>query len=81
MAVAVVAVAVVIALGAVTRAGTTISRQIGSMVNASMEIRVEIGLFHLWFEKMLQGDPSIKSGDVWQRLANTEWYFCNRSIE
>lgn len=34
------------------------------MINASMAIEVETGLYHLWFEEMLQGDPTFNSEEV-----------------
>jgi len=74
IAAAVTAVIIIVVLGTLTGAGTAISRQIGSMINASQEIKAEIALFHLRLDEMIQGDPSVKSEDVWSHLADAKWY-------
>jgi diguanylate cyclase (GGDEF)-like protein len=43
-------------------------------VDASMEIKLETTLAHLWFEEMLAGDSSLSIDTVYQHVTLAKWY-------
>lgn len=44
------------------------------LIDASMEVKFEISLFHLFLEELLQGDPSLTKSKVWQHIEQSKWY-------
>lgn len=43
-------------------------------INAAMEVKYELTLFHLWFEELVQQDPTVNREQVWQHLSQARWY-------
>ncbi|MBF0622293.1 MAG: PAS domain S-box protein [Magnetococcales bacterium] len=54
--------------------GLQMVRHQGPLVDASMEIKQEITLYHLWLEELMQGDDTINKEEVWQHLDEARWY-------
>jgi signal transduction histidine kinase len=60
--------------------GSKMTEQIGSMIDASMEIKAEVGFYHLWFEELDRGNPAVSNEKVWEHFDNAKWY-ANAMIE
>ena len=54
--------------------GLKMSRQLPPLIDASMEIKANSALFHLWFEEYIQGDPYISEDQFWFYLNESQWY-------
>ncbi len=54
--------------------GNRMVRQTSSMISASMEIKDEIRLLHIAFERITMGRPLAKKEDVWKHLDNAKSY-------
>ena len=59
------AVLSLIALAVLSRSGARMTDQQGPLIHASMEIKAEISLFHVWLEELLAGDTVITDKEVW----------------
>ena len=44
------------------------------MVDASKEVRIQVGEFHLWFEEFISGDVSVTEAGAWVYLKQARWY-------
>ena len=44
------------------------------LVDAAMEIKLEVTIAHLWFEEILIGDNNENIETVWQHINQAEWY-------
>ncbi len=65
---------VVSVLVLLSQTGLKITTRNAPLVDASMEIKYELSLFHLWFEELIQGDRTVREHEVWQHLGEAEWY-------
>lgn len=54
--------------------GSKMTEQTNAMIDASMEIRSEISLFHLLLDEMLQGENQNSREQVWEHFDNAKWY-------
>ncbi len=44
------------------------------LVDAAMELKLELTTAHLWFEEIITGDRIAQLDDVWEHLDAAEWY-------
>ncbi|MBF0383701.1 MAG: serine/threonine-protein phosphatase [Magnetococcales bacterium] len=44
------------------------------LVDASMEVKYELAMFHLWLEELLEQDSSLDKKQVWHHLLEARWY-------
>lgn len=65
---------VLIIIGMLSYTGLRMSERNTPLVDASMEIKYELTLFHLWFEELVQGDTTLTETEVWQHLEQSQWY-------
>ena len=54
--------------------GYKMSTKFSSLVDATMEIRLETTTAHLWFEEIINGDRNEKIEDVIKHIDNAMWY-------
>ncbi|MBU1653199.1 hypothetical protein KKA00_13335, partial [bacterium] len=54
--------------------GRSMAVRYAPLVDAAMEIKLEIALARLGFEEVLGGDTTVTLTDVWKHLDETEWY-------
>jgi len=54
--------------------GNKIATRHAPLIDASMEIKLEITTGHLWFEEIASGDRHESIETVWKHLENAEWY-------
>jgi len=54
--------------------GRDIAQRYAALIDASVEIKFEATIGHLWFEEMIAGDRSINLDEIWQHLDQAEWY-------
>ena len=52
--------------------GNRMASRSAPLIEAALEVRLNLSLFHLWFEELVQGDTSVRSQDVWAYLADAE---------
>ncbi|MDH5415502.1 MAG: HAMP domain-containing histidine kinase [Flavobacteriaceae bacterium] len=69
-----VTIVVLIILGMLSYTGLRMTERNTPLIDAAMEIKYELSLFHLWFEEMMQGDSSNTKTKVWQHLEQSRWY-------
>lgn len=62
------------ALGFLSNIGHNMTKQQSPLVDASMEVKLNAAMYHLWLEELIQGDSSINAQDVWSYLDASEWY-------
>lgn len=67
-------VAVLIALAVVSRLSWHMVEHYSPLVEASLEIKYEASLFHLWFEESIGGDEDADIGKAWGHLDKAGWY-------
>lgn len=63
-----------LSLGVLSQLGIKMTKQQAPLVHAAMEIKLNVSLFHLWFEELVQGDKSVRPEQVWAFLDASEWY-------
>ena len=51
-----------------------IANQSAPLIDAAMEVKYELSLFHLWTEELVQQDPTVDREQVWQHLNQARWY-------
>jgi len=51
-----------------------IAKKSAPLVDASMNVKYHLSLYHLWFEELVQQDPAVNREKVWQHLNQTRWY-------
>ncbi|RDH85491.1 MAG: PAS domain-containing sensor histidine kinase [endosymbiont of Escarpia spicata] len=51
-----------------------IAKQSAPLIDATMEVKYELSLYHLWFEELVQQDPTVDREQVWQHLNQARWY-------
>ncbi len=54
--------------------GNLIAAKHAPLVDATMEIKLETTLGHLWFEEIMSGDRSLNIKDVWKHFDQAIWY-------
>ena len=54
--------------------GRKLTTKYARLVDATMEIKYEATLAHLWFEEILSGDKSESIETVWKHLNMADWY-------
>ncbi|MEE9572997.1 MAG: HAMP domain-containing sensor histidine kinase, partial [Candidatus Neomarinimicrobiota bacterium] len=54
--------------------GRKLTTKYARLVDATMEIKHEATLAHLWFEEILSGDQSENIETVWKHLNRADWY-------
>ena len=54
--------------------GDRMIRLYAPLVDASMEIKLEATIAHLWFEEIISGDRNEDINLVWEHQAQAEWY-------
>lgn len=62
----------------VSNRGQEMTARIGPQIDASIHIKYELTRFHLWFEELVSGDPTITKERVWHHL--DEAYVQTRSL-
>ena len=72
--IAAVALAMIVSIIMVTRIGLNLSEQHVPLADAAQEIKTHTTEFHLWFEELLQGDPTINADEVWSHYHHAEWF-------
>jgi len=70
----IVGVVLISTLLVTARLGDMMVRRHAPMVDASMEIRLNLSMFHLWLEEYLLGDPDAVEEDFWVQLDEAEWF-------
>ena len=70
--IALVTVTIVILLGYVMYSGTRIANVHSRLVNASMQIKFEAAIAHLWFEEIISGDRIATIDEVLQHMDNAD---------
>jgi len=55
-------------------AGRNIAERYAPLIDASMEIKLEVTTAHLWLEEVLTDDRSIEIDKVWGHIDQAEWY-------
>lgn len=65
---------IAITLWYVMTAGSRITTQYGPLIDASMEIKYEATIAHLWFEEFITGDRQIEIDEVWRHIDKAEWF-------
>ncbi|USF88035.1 hybrid sensor histidine kinase/response regulator [Candidatus Endoriftia persephonae] len=69
---------IVVAAMAILAASSAVALRIANksapLIDASMEVKYELSLFHLWFEELVQQDPTVDKEQVWQHLNQARWY-------
>lgn len=63
-----------LSLAYLSHLGNEMVAQHSPLVDASMEIKTNVVLHHLWLEELIQGDPTVNSKKVWAYLDASEWY-------
>lgn len=63
-----------LSLAYLSHLGNQMVAQHSPLVDASMEIKTNVVLHHLWLEELIQGDPTVNSKKVWAYLDASEWY-------
>ena len=58
----------------IARSGWLMTARNAPLVDASMEIKYELALFHLWFEELMDEDVSLDKGRVWHHLLEARWF-------
>ncbi len=43
-------------------------------IDASMEIKIEVTLAHLWFEKFITGNKNLEITEIWKHFDLADWY-------
>ncbi|WP_176962267.1 sensor domain-containing diguanylate cyclase [Mariprofundus sp. NF] len=56
------------------RIGLNMSDHHVPLADAAQEVMTHTTEFHLWFEELVQGDPSVDANEVWMHLDHAEWY-------
>jgi len=74
IAIVLVTMIVLIILSMLSYTGLRMAERNTPLIDAAMEIKYELSLFHLWFEEMIQGDSSVTEAKVWQHLEESRWY-------
>lgn len=54
--------------------GRIVAERYAPLMGATIEIKYEATAAHLWFEKIISGDPFIDIEDIWKHLDRAEWY-------
>ena len=54
--------------------GSEIANKYLPLVDATMEIKLEVTTAHLWFEEIISGDRNENIESVWQHLDLADWY-------
>ena len=44
------------------------------LIDAAMEIKLEVTIAHLWFEEIISGDRHESIDSVWEHLSQADWY-------
>lgn len=44
------------------------------LIDATMEIKLEATMAHLWFEEIMSGDQTVNIENIWANLDQSEWY-------
>ncbi|MEG7525447.1 MAG: PAS domain-containing protein [Chromatiales bacterium] len=52
----------------------SIAKRSAPLIDAAMEVKYELSLYHLWFEELVQQDPTVDREQVWQHLNQARWY-------
>ena len=60
----------------VSSSGTAlrIARKSAPLIVATMDVKFQLSLYHLWFEELVQQDTTVERGQVWQHLNQARWY-------
>ncbi len=51
-----------------------IAKKNAPLIDAVMEIKYELSLYHLWLEELAQNDSKVDKEQVWQHLNKARWY-------
>ncbi len=54
--------------------GRDIARYYAPLADASMEIKLEATIAHLWFEEAISGDRTLKIEDFFEHIEKANWY-------
>ena len=54
--------------------GRNIAERYAPLVDATMEIKLEATIAHLWFEEAISGDRTVDVEVIWSHLDQSEWY-------
>ena len=51
-----------------------IAKKSAPLIDASMDVKFQLGLYHLWLEELVQQDPTVDKKQVWGHLDQARWY-------
>ncbi len=51
-----------------------IAKKSAPLIDASMDVKFQLSLYHLWFEELVQQDPTVDKKQVWAHLNQARWY-------
>ncbi|NQU22998.1 MAG: response regulator [Candidatus Nealsonbacteria bacterium] len=68
------AVITAVAIGGVLHTADRSILQHAPLVDAAMEVKLELTTAHLWFEEAISGDQHEDIEDVWRHLDQADWY-------
>ncbi|MFQ3192175.1 MAG: diguanylate cyclase (GGDEF)-like protein/PAS domain S-box-containing protein [Paraglaciecola sp.] len=54
--------------------GREIGERYFPLVDAAVEIKLEVTTAHLWFEEVISGDRVVDIEDIWDHLDQSQWY-------
>ena len=54
--------------------GRNIAERYAPLVDATMEIKLEVTTAHLWLEEAISGDQNINIETIWDHINQSEWY-------
>ena len=54
--------------------GRDIAERYTPLIDATMEIKLEATMAHLWFEEIISGDQTVDINNIWANLDQSEWY-------
>lgn len=54
--------------------GNKIATHQAPLIDAAMEVKLELTTAHLWFEEIISGDRNESIETVWNHIENAEWY-------
>ncbi len=68
------AAVVICTMGYIFITGSRMAAKHAPLVDAAMEIKLQVAQAHLWFEEMISGDRTVDIDQVWKLQDSAEWY-------
>jgi PAS domain S-box-containing protein len=68
------ALVVICSMGYIFTTGSRMVAKHAPLVDAAMEIKLQVAQSHLWFEEMISGDKTVEIEQIWKLRDSTDWY-------